>query len=424
MSGRRKKHEVLDRSSRIKEVLRGIARRDTWTEIEQVDCLLFCHDVDRGFEENGVLSSILIDPVGDSLEWAGYKVSTIAHPWSRLVGDKSYRSPKSCNRGIFRSRLSERIKRLLRPSGIGTTSSASEGFWTRMLGDSGARSILLIGCPPELCRAANRLGLPVIELLHGFGYRSLPWGYEARPRDSLPSHFVAFDDVSFETFVKSFGNNCVFRSIRPDSLPSTSHALTRAIFEPPRYRKEALVTLGWQNHEGGRFVDFAPTEVVPTRVRMAIEGGDTRVRWYLRPHPVMMRSPSYSRHMRHLRSFVESNSTCATIEESTIELAQLLREVDCHITMFSEATYEAAFAGVPSLLLSRSLDPGGELHGNFSDLIHEGLAEIASDIHAHELVKWILNCSPRTTKSADSSTLHSIDDVIQKILHQHSIYPK
>lgn len=410
------------RSNRL-ALIQSLSQPDDWREIENADCLLICHDGDRSIDRNGLAFSTLIDPVGDSLERGGFRVATIAHPWSVLLGDKAHRNPKSCNRASARYLVAQRAIRRLPNLGRRIAPASGEKFWARVMQVTGARAIVLIGAPTEICRAAGRLGVPVIELLHGFGYRSLPWGYGSRPKDSLPSHFIAFDEVSFNSFVTAFGEDSTFRAIRPDSVTSASHVSTLAKHDPPPGQKAALVTLGWQNHENGRFIDFAPTEVIPAVVRIAIEGGNPGVRWFLRPHPVMMRRSPYSRHLHHLRNFIDSHSNCAAIEESTVDLTHLLKKVDSHITMFSEATYEASFAGVPTLLLSKSLGPDGGLHGNFSDLVQSGLAEIAPDIHAEDLVDWVLNCSPLSSESMDGPILCSVDDIVLKIFHQYSIEP-
>lgn len=399
--------------SRLTEIMRGVRRRDTWKQLQVVDGLVLLHDVDRSTVNRGLPASPLIDPVAADLGARGVRVATLAHPWSCLTGPDAWGSPFSWNRTYLRLRLIDRVWFVERAG----RAERLQDFWGDLLASRSVSFVLVIGAPEELCEAARSRGIPVIELLHGFGYHRLPFGYGERSANSLPTDFVAFDDVSFTTFAEKFGSSHVVRSTRSVKDEPLSHAVSR----PLSSDVTALVTLGWKKPDRGRLVDVSPGEVIPQDIVRAISRGASGIRWMLRPHPVMLRRRRYSRHLTQFRRFISTNPTCGQFDESTAGLDDLLRTVDCHVTMFSETAYQASSAGIKTLLLSPALTHGGELEGTFADLVERGDAQISPGMEADEIIDWVRSHRRETRPAVDVGDLPDATQAVQCILDHYGI---
>lgn len=394
------------------EVTNGLRVSDSWRSIGDVDVLMLCHDVNRALGLDGKAYSQILDPIRERFENEGFKVATIAHRWSTLSGNKAFGSPVTYNRAAFTYILADRVRSISRLRGLGSrTFAGSEHFWFELLRTCDPRLIVLLGAPPEVCSAAKHLGKIVVEPLHGFGYRKVPWGYDDLPDEWLPSIFIAFDDLSYSTFCDVFGTDRVFRA-RRDNLPVELREATQGDFQ---VSINVLVTLGWKTETGNKLVDITPKEMVTPELVDAVQLSARSIRWYFRPHPVVMRSHAFRHHRRQLSEFLHGNDNCHSVEQSSGSLDALLEDVHCHVTMFSETAYEASFRGISTLFLSPALMPGGCLEGTFKDLVDSGHAEIQPDFTGQQIVDWIQR-QASTRRQAPVITDHQrASDVVMDI---------
>ena len=159
---------------RLIEVLSGLKRRDSWRQLQSVDVILMCHDVDRAYDVDGLPYSQLLDPIRQQLEAHGIVCATIAHRYSVLTGKRAWGEPISINRASLINTIANRVEMVVRKKTADVAANRhSIRFWERLLTRSGAKGVLLIGAPPEVCIAARRSSVPVVELLHGFRHTSV-----------------------------------------------------------------------------------------------------------------------------------------------------------------------------------------------------------------------------------------------------------
>lgn len=341
---------------RIHAVSRGLLVRDTWRRIGQVDVLILCHDVDRALTVDGKAYSQLLDPVREELIGAGHAVGVVAHRFSVLTGDKAHGSPHSCNRANLVSAVANRLARVVpwMPRVDGMSARAIR-FSEKLLLLTEAKVVLLIGAPPELCIAGHRRGVPVVELLHGFRYDQIPWGYDERNAPALPSHILALDDRSLQTFRSLSDRGVQSLRVRHPSLglPSAGKVVSRTNGEDPlisesqcRSRKTTvMVALQWGycdgENNGGQF----PNGLFPDLLADFVEKNGREIDWIFRLHPVQVRSRKHRSQVAMISKLQEMPNVW-DFEASQAALSILLPKVDLLLTPSSGTASEALTMGV------------------------------------------------------------------------------
>ena len=68
------------------------------------------HDSGRPFQVDSKPYATLIDSVREDLEARGYVCRVVAHPFSKLIGEKACGNPISINRPYFFAKIGETIR--------------------------------------------------------------------------------------------------------------------------------------------------------------------------------------------------------------------------------------------------------------------------------------------------------------------------
>jgi hypothetical protein len=376
--------------------------RDTWRRIGQIDVLILCHDVDRALTIDGRAYSQLLDPVREELIEAGHAVGVLAHRFSVLTGEKAHGSPFSCSRTSLVSAVADRLARVV--PWMRVTDGASERairFWEKLLRLTEAKVVLLIGSPPELCIAGHRRGVPVVELLHGFRFDSIPWGFDQRDAASLPSHILALDDLSFQTFESLRSRSVQTFKVRQPSVGTqqsirSEQAMPSASFSPQKRRDSdgftVLVALQWgycdDEEAGGQFSNG----LFPEALTDFVENAGRRIDWIFRLHPVQLRNSKYREHRSIVRD-LQQLPNVLDFDGSQGPLPVLLSKADLLLTPASSSASEAISMGVPVVFYDSNPSMRATLEeqyrqelasgeARFWDWHLRGLEQIFSQVHS------------------------------------------
>lgn len=367
----------------VRDGVSGATTKDTWKNLEELDVLMFCHDADRGLEINGQAYAQLLDPVREDLVSRGYRVGVIAHRFSKKTGIRAYGSPFSCNRigllNSIRNRLASSLPWL---KDIDGSSLNSVLFWERIFETSCVNVIFLIGAPAEICSAAARKGIPVIELLHGFRYTSIPWGYDKREITSLPSQILALDEKSFETFSYFQELGVRIEKVHHPSLNSTSRFADTSIRDstqsghsskpPSEHKAVVLVALQWGygrwEASGGLFANG----LFPEHFYEAIASSVSTLDWIFRLHPVQIRNRRYRDHVNEVRR-LQQLSNVRDFAESQGPIMAVLSTTNVVLTPSSGTASEALNAGRPVIFFDPSPATVESLRDAYSEEIDKGM---------------------------------------------------
>lgn len=371
--------------------------RDTIQSAQATDVLTFSHDADRADYLSGKAYGRILGSIEEVLELDGLEVTRVAHPYSKLVGSKAWGDPLSMNRTAFIAALRRRLFRLL-----GNTDSTAIKTYRKLLASTRPKVILCIGAPSELCRVAKEKRIPLIEVLHGKGYSKVPWDWEKREINALPSGVVAFDPVSTSTFQSISPSELSvwqisdpwlskFKTENQLSLPDEWKDLYT---KPPSGRPVILFSLQWgYAGDHGDYSDYEgvlTNGLIPEAVLQTIAETWDSFDWLLRMHPAQKTGRLFRKQRAFLDRVAVANPNVDWEWASSAPLPIVLSQVTHHVTMSSMTAYEAAAVNVPTLLLCPTLVGGGLYEDMFLDLVDQGVAQKRS-CEKPEIIEWVDN---------------------------------
>ena len=240
---------------------------------------------------------------------------------------------------------------------------------------------LVIAIQPELelIRASNKVGIRVVDCLHGYGIRNdhAVYGEGAlkRARSDLCSDYVALDRVSQAMMQKYIDKNDIsIHSVRPASLD------TQRVFLPPQrgQDKVAVITLQWGIN---RFESAYPHVDGELHPKIAVLVNNTpEILYVVKPHPVLLKNVLIENKLNELELRFKN-----LVIEREFSVVELFNSADFHVTIWSSSVKEAAFVGIKSFLFS-SDDFLFKDTGLFSTEFEMGLAERVSGVDDEAIV--------------------------------------
>jgi hypothetical protein len=344
-----------------------------------------------------------------------------------LIGKKAWGSPASANRKFLELTIRQKIQKTL-PLLSDLTSSKTkklratglESFYRELLEITQPKCIITICSPASMCSVARSRGIPMIELLHGIGYPSVPWGWDKEPPCNLPTGVLSLDDVSTKTFsdlknkgveVKQIPHPFFRKFLNAEARKKLPQEWQKKPTWLPEDRSIILVSLQW-GYDGDhgphtQLAGILKNGLIPDEVINAVEQTQDSIFYLFRLHPVQLRSSRYNYHRQFFDKLVKRYPNCEWCESSVLPLPLLLSYCSGHITMCSMTSYDAAFMAVKSLLLCPTLQPNGSGSCYFRDLIASGFAELGT-FDTGKIVQWVTTVT-RSDQAFATSTNSDAD---------------
>lgn len=269
------------------------------TNLTICDVLFICHDVDRPVKLNGVAYAPLIDSIREEFENKGLQCISIAHYGSKLTGNKSFGYSMSLNRKFLYYLI---IGRLFSFLGLDNMFE-KPSFYKYLFERTKPKIVIAIGAPENLCSAAHAKNILAVELLHGTGYKFIPWGWAERSSDNLPKVILSLDEVSTVSFLplSKKGVN-IFTIPNPflkRFLPGNVTYLPAEWKYPYGFgfKKRMIISLsvGYSGDHGiyTEFADIIKDGYFYQEV-LDLISVNSDVFWCIRLHPVQLNSDKYS----------------------------------------------------------------------------------------------------------------------------------
>jgi hypothetical protein len=264
-------------------------------------------------------------------------------------------------------------------------------YWKLFLIRHKVSRVLCIGPSQSFLKVCKDFSIEVCEVQHGVvdvgDPESLSYKHMTES-DLYPDFFLAWDQRSGDNALKRSFNKTnpiigcsmalyhylgcgpLTKSERPESsLQSTSKKIN------------VLVTLQWgmgltgpDHYTELQLEDaFLPRELLEYMVSSC-----ENYNYIFRLHPVskVMRGEVKSI-FNSLRSFGLAKSMDELARVSKIPIYKQLQDVELHVTLYSSSTIEAAYVGVPTILLDPVLNKGRAREKHFDKEIADGIAFIA-----------------------------------------------
>jgi hypothetical protein len=385
-------------------ILSSLKLKDTIYKIPKSDTLLVCHDVDRGEIKNYKPYSKLIDSIHEDLIKKGFKVSQFSLPFT--VMEDAWSSPFRANKLFFFAYifggLITKFTKFFNFSSNNFIDYFNSYIFDYLLKKCNPKFIIAIGANSILCEISKKKNVPVIELLHGFGYKNL-WVWENLDSSQLPSHILSLDRTSTNTFsiLKNKGTDIIeiphpwYKRFynNPDISDLDSEWLAKPDFIKAG-KKVILVSLTWgydgDHGEHSYLSNLVENGLIPNSLINAIEYSKEDFFWCIRRHPVQYRSSKYDYQIDFLNSLTLKYSNCEWKKSTSMPLVSLFKVIDGHISMSSMTSYDAALMGIKSLLLCPSLLKGNIGENYFSDLEADGFV-IKKTADLAYILNWVKN---------------------------------
>lgn len=365
---------MLNKLKNYWKFLKTVNFKDTSKNLKKCDVLLFCHDADRGVTLNNKAYSPLIDSVQNKLKIEGYSCQTIAHPFSKLIGNLAYGDTVAINRSYLKALVLDKILK----------NNNLVKYYEDLFKAANPKIIISIGCNDEFCLAARNLNIYHFELLHGIGYTPMPWDWDKKEKENLPQGILSLDAVSTNTFnelklkgldVYQINHPFLSRFNLKNNIELPEEWILKDIDQ--KYTKTILVALQWgyapsidelDIHKGilnnGLFFEEIESIIKETK---------DSIFWRFKFHPVQYRQQKkYKKLFNIVDNFIKEFKNCEWKESTFLPLPSILGTCDGHITMSSMSSYEAAYLGVRTLALCPTLQKGGIYENMFEDLVKKG----------------------------------------------------
>lgn len=386
---------------RFIDILISLIENDTYDKISKCDILFICHDVDRGEIKDGLPYSKLIDSCYEELISKGFKCQQLARPFSKLVNNKAWAKPYSINRNYLLVRIFDSLIKFI--SFKRSRNNKIVKFYKRLFNLCEPKFIISIDTNRHICNAARDYGIPIAEILHGFGYQPGEWNWINEKKINLPSHILSFDEVSTKSFsilekskdvsVQEFPHPWYkrFSIIQRNELDS--EWINRPDFLPSQ-KKCLLISLGWgydNDHGKHTFMKgILRNGLFYEELIHVIQKTKEEIFWCVRRHPVHLHTKRYKHQLKILNDLINKYENVEWEKSSETSLISLLNHVDAHITMMSMTAYDAALLGVKTLFLCPSLGKNNVNEKLFNDLVQKGYA-IKSYNDEKFILDWALN---------------------------------
>jgi hypothetical protein len=374
------------------------------------DVLIVCSDLDRSFISEGLFYSPILDSVNEVLCKNNLKTVSVNYPLSNLNTSKIFGNGISVNGTISRAIILNKIFR---------NGDFVVNAWKKILKDIDPKIIMGILPLPELCIAANKLNIQVIDLQHGVISDEGYYGQSYRKMyDNIgwPNWILCWDKKSYDWVKKNInqvktkiiGNIWVSRFLFFDAKDEMiNNIVSNNKIENYLNRKNILVTLQWDRDNMNRKKNYGLSdELIDT-----IFNDSTR-NWMIRFHPIQIKTIGKDKLFNHMTILFKKCKNVFWKDVSNFPLPLILKLSDLHITSFSAVTIEASFFGIKTGLLYEKIDL---LHEYFSNEINNGYAEIIMNNY-ESISKWIhLNLK----KLEKKNNLHKFDQqLLIKIINE------
>lgn len=393
-------------------------------KLQKADVLFFSADGDKSETVvGGQKFDRYLDPLGAIAKSKGFSTISIAWPGSFYHGKRTWAETINVTWPYWGAWVRDVLSR----------ESGSErhriSFFMAALQAIDPSVIFTIGGTSPLRLASSSLGIPCVEVLHARGYDRSPETWFS-PRE-LPSHALAFDEVSRDLLVKHCGQECAVILTRDywiSNWHNPSQAKPKASritfpefkFAPPRtevpYR--ILISLQW-GYAGDSAGDIgkARSEIFenglfPMGLFEAISSLGANAFWHFRLHPVQLNSGRklYRNQRKYLDQLVRQHQNVEIFNSSRAPLPALLSECTHNITASSSSCYEAAEFGIPTLTTCSLLLSGEPLQDYFHDLASEGyLTKVEPDYS--DIANWVRETTPLAPRRKGNLG-RPIDDVL------------
>ncbi|MDH6256027.1 hypothetical protein [Aurantimicrobium minutum] len=401
-----------------KTIVKAIFTSDSVKQMKPTDFLFCSSDADKTDVIAGKHVDRILDPLKLQIQRLGYTFLSLSLPYSEISKQSCLYWSHSINRMFFRGAFLYKFFNKQNPH-----IDFSISIFRNVLSRTKPKAIFCIDTPAALCIAARELEIPIVEVLHGIGYRRVLDTWSRRSLDNLPTSIIAFDSISTKTFSEYFDGAIPVFQLEQHWNLQFINTVYEVLGVPTTKSSEVLnnkqhhvlFSMQFGNIENLEIIDSSENSaglLIPDNVLRAVELTAGQVQWHFRLHPTQLHSVRHRKFRKKLEEALSPFENAEWQYSSRIPLPVLLSTITHHITLMSMLSYQAAEKGIPSLLMSPTLLPGSINSELFQDLFIEGKAKyLACDADSRQVIEWINSVEKVHFLNAQSNP-QTIQDVI------------
>jgi hypothetical protein len=278
----------------------------------------------------------------------------------------------------------KRVKALFLPKEKYPFSWMEVKVWEQIINQTSPKAVVAILPSRELCYVCRQRGIWVCDIQHGVIANEHYWyGSQFRendPKEWLPNAFLVWDVGAYDVInpwakkkrVETIivGNPWVDRFRKGYANDNVVEYLREYYKVSNKTKKTILLTLSWGGHGlENRFIHKS--------LEKFIKDTADKYSWRIRLHPNQVRGFASDEGREFLKYFRENFNNIDVEWKVTTEmpLPLLLSITDLHVTWLSSVCMEAAYFGIPSLVLSPKLKAGGQFESYYEYLVTLGYVE-------------------------------------------------
>lgn len=403
-------------------------KKDSKLTSDKYDFVFFSNDSDKNLIRSGLRFSPIMDSLQFELELQGKKILHVALPFSAITETKAWSKSKRINRlmliYLYKSFIYKRLPIF--------KSSYPKSPYQIIFDKAKPIAVFAIGAPAQLCIDCRAANIKIVEVSHAIGLKSLiEWGWESLRNEELPNVVLSFDSISTSTF-KTHSEKVG----QPYIVCETMHPFLK-LFLLPQFKhllplewiidekgnqniKQILISLSWGYSGDTISPNYSDLNGIlsnglfPESILEIIQNTKNKILWRFRFHPVQLSDNKYSKQIRFIKNICSKFTNTEWEDSSHLPLPTLLKCCDGHISMMSMTSYEAAYFGVPSLLLCPSLKKGGRRENYFSDLQDSGFVT-KGEMDKEYIVNWVSSVSKIESLAMCNNSKIEIGDIFDEI---------
>jgi hypothetical protein len=270
-------------------------------------------------------------------------------------------------------------------------------YWRIFLRRNKVRKVVCIEPTQSFLRACKDFSISVCEVQHGVVG---PLNNQIKESDLFPDYFLSWDERSADNILKKsfykttplIGCSLALYHYKLQELDK-SNSLLRDISS----KKNILISLQW-----GLFGPHLYNELelensyLPRELLEYLVNSSNHFNYLFRLHPLSKQRGEVNQIFDSLYGYGLVNSISELEKVSNIPIYEQLNEIDLHITLYSSITIEAAYLGIPTILLDPALKKGGVREKYFEKEISDGIALTADINNIDSVIKkaMVLTNSP------------------------------
>lgn len=377
--------------------------RDNWESMPKADFLFYFNNGIGNLTKNGKSFHPIFDSFIEDLKASGYSVNKVALPGSKA------NAKQNGFYVFFREYFISKLVLKIVGSRVKWISKKITNPFAKHIQTLRPRAVFVSNAPEDLCIAGKYFDVPVIEVDHSIGLISHNgWGWVQRKMESLPDGVFCYDEVTART------HRALYKQKGAESFCKViPHPYLKKILPDPYYlirqdracdsysnmiqnRKLVVVSLSWgMAGDNPPELDFLRNLVAnglfPDQLETLISESRDTCFWSFRFHPIHFhKRKEYRRLFKFMTQFCQQHENAEWEIGSSLSYPEIFSKADVHVTFYSMLSYEAAFFGVPTVMIELVFDEW--FVDCFRDLEVDGYLHRV-DVQSSNILETILSLS-------------------------------